>query len=75
MIKLRVSVNNDQAEEIITYKKLLDYLCRDSETDIAWKFCCIISDNGPFQANHPEYKGSQYNLKLNGRMGRSLLNH
>jgi hypothetical protein len=49
-IKFRVSVNNDQAEEIITYIKLLDYLDKDLEIDIVWKFRCIISHNGPFQA-------------------------
>jgi hypothetical protein len=63
-IKFRVSVKNDQAEEIITYNKLLDYFAKDSETDIAWKFRRIISHNGPFQANHPEYKVSQYNLMI-----------
>jgi hypothetical protein len=63
-IKFRVSVNNDQAEEISTYNKLLDYLAKDLETDIVWKFRLIISHNGPFQANHPEYKGSQYNLMI-----------
>jgi hypothetical protein len=47
-IKFRVYVNNDQAEEIITYNKLLDYLAKDAEIDIVWKFCHIISHNGPF---------------------------
>jgi hypothetical protein len=42
-IKYRVSVNNDQAEEIITYNKLLDYLAKDEENDIVWKFRRIIS--------------------------------
>jgi hypothetical protein len=63
-IKFRVSVNNDQAEEIITYNKLLDYLSKDLEIDIVWKLRRIISHNGPFQANHPEYKGSQYNRMI-----------
>jgi hypothetical protein len=62
--KFRVSVNNDQTEEIITYNKLLDYLAKDLEIDIVWKFRRIISQNGPFQANHREYKGSQYNLMI-----------
>jgi hypothetical protein len=58
-IKFRLSVNNDQAEEIITYNKLLDYLAKPLKINIVWKLCRIINHNGPFQANHPEYKGSQ----------------
>jgi hypothetical protein len=68
-IKSRVSVNNDQAEEIITSNKLLDYLAKDLEVAIAWKFRHIISHNGPFQANHPEYKGSRYNLMIDWENG------
>jgi hypothetical protein len=49
-IKFRVSVNEDKAEEIITYHKMLDYVTKDEESDIKWKFCCIVSH---------EYKGSQ----------------
>jgi hypothetical protein len=68
-IRFLVSVNNDQAEEIITHNKLLDYLANDAEIDIVWKFRRIISHNGPFQANHPEYKGSQYNLVIDWENG------
>jgi hypothetical protein len=32
-IKFRVSVNNDKAEEIITYNKMLDYITKDDECD------------------------------------------
>jgi hypothetical protein len=67
--KFRVSVNNDQAEEIITYNKLLDYLAKVLEIEIVWKYRRIISHNGPFQANHPEYKGSQYNLMIKWENG------
>jgi hypothetical protein len=63
-IIFRVSVNNDQEEEIIMYTKLLDYLSKDLEIDIVWKFRRIISHNCPFQVNHPEYKYSQYNLMI-----------
>jgi hypothetical protein len=58
-IKFRVSINNDQAEAIITYNKLLDYLAKDLEIDIVRKFRRIIFHNGSFQANHPELKVSQ----------------
>jgi hypothetical protein len=64
-----VYVNNGQAAEIITYNKLLDYIHKDSEIDIVWELCRIISHNGPLQANHPEYKGSQYNLMIEWENG------
>jgi hypothetical protein len=30
-IKLRIPVNEDKAEEIITYNKMLDYITKDEE--------------------------------------------
>jgi hypothetical protein len=36
-IKFRVSVNEDKAEEIITYNKMLEYITKDEESDIKWK--------------------------------------
>jgi hypothetical protein len=37
-IHFRISVNEDKAEEIITYTKMLEYITRDEESDIQWKF-------------------------------------
>jgi hypothetical protein len=48
--KFRISVNEDKAEEIITYNKMLEYITKDEDSDIKWKFRRIISH---------EYKGSQ----------------
>jgi hypothetical protein len=42
-IKFRVSVHEDKAEEIITYNKMLEYITRDEENDIQWKFRRIVS--------------------------------
>jgi hypothetical protein len=47
--KFRVSVD-DKAEEIITNDKMLEYITKDGDTDIMWKFRRIVSH---------EYKGSQ----------------
>jgi hypothetical protein len=33
-IKFRISVNEDKAEDIITYNKMLDYITKDEESDI-----------------------------------------
>jgi hypothetical protein len=37
-IKFRVSVNEHKAEEIITYNKMLEYITKDEDSDIKWKF-------------------------------------
>ena len=68
-IKFRVSVNNDQAEEIITYNKMLEYISKDEGTETMWKFHRIISHQGPMLPNHPEYNGSQYNLMIEWENG------
>jgi hypothetical protein len=54
-IKLKVSVNNDKAEEIITYNKMLEYITKDEDSDIMWKFKRIVSH---------EKKGSQANVLI-----------
>jgi hypothetical protein len=59
-IKFRVSVNNDKAEEIITYNKMLEYITKDEDSDIMWKFKRIVSH---------EKKGSQINVLIEWENG------
>jgi hypothetical protein len=59
-IKFRVSLNNDQQEEIITYNKMLEYITKDEEYDITWKFRCIVSH---------ETQGSQHTLLIEWENG------
>ena len=33
-------------------------------SDVYWKFKRIVSHQGPLQSNHPDYKGSLYNVML-----------
>jgi hypothetical protein len=59
-IKFRVSVNSDKAEEIITYNNMLEYIPKDDESDIRWKFKRTISH---------EYKGSQFYVQIEWENG------
>jgi hypothetical protein len=59
-IQFRVSVNEDKAEEIVTYKKMLEYIAKDEDSDIQWKFRRIVSH---------EYKGSQCNVLIEWKNG------
>jgi hypothetical protein len=61
-IKFRVSVNTDQQEDIIKYNKILEYITKDKESDITWKFRRIISRKGPT-------RGSQYDLLIEWENG------
>jgi hypothetical protein len=69
MMKFLVSINNDQAEEIITYNKLLEYISHDEENDVVWKFCRIVSHQGPLKPEHPDYKGYTYNIMVEWETG------
>ena len=69
MIKFRLSVNNDAAQEIITYNQLLGYLNRDDENEVVWKFRRIVSHQGPLRSEHPDYKGSMYNIMVEWETG------
>ena len=68
-IKFLLSVNNDTSEEVITYNQLLDYLAKDDNNDVVWKFKRIISHQGPISSKHPDYKGSTYNIMVEWENG------
>jgi len=68
-IKFLCSINNDQAEELITYNQLLNYIAHDEDSDIVWKFKRITSHQGPLKPDHPDYKGSTYNVMIEWENG------
>jgi hypothetical protein len=63
-----LSLNNDEGETI-TYNKLLDYLSKDEESNVVWKFKRIISHEGPLKPGSSDYKGSPYNLMIEWETG------
>src|SRR5687768_7881260 len=42
----------------------MDYLSKDDDDDIVWKFKDIIGHQGPLSKSHAEYKGLPYNLTV-----------
>jgi hypothetical protein len=68
-IKIILSLDEDAREEVITYNQLLDYLARDNDNDIIWKFKRIISYQGPITSNQPDYNLSTYNLLIEWENG------
>jgi Reverse transcriptase (RNA-dependent DNA polymerase) len=67
--KFLCSVNNDVAQELISYNQLSDYITRDDESDIVWKFRRITSHQGPLTPDHPDYNGSMYNIMIEWETG------
>ena len=68
-IKFMISVNDDKAEEVISYNQMLDHITRDEENTVIWKFRRITSHQGPLRPEHPDYKGSSYNVMVEWENG------
>lgn len=68
-IKFLLSVNNDTAEEIISYNEMLDYIGREDENPVTWKFRRIVSHQGPLKPEHADYNGSTYNVLVEWENG------
>ena len=59
------STKDDQVEEILTYNEILELLEDQQEKDtIEWRFKLVTSHEGPLPQNHPNYKGSKYNVMI-----------
>jgi hypothetical protein len=68
-IKFLCSLNEDQREELITYNKMLEYISRDDEDQVVWKFRRIVSHQGPLKPNDRSYNGSSYNIMIEWENG------
>ena len=67
-VKFICAVGPEKAEEIFTYNQVLDYLSRD-DGEVVWKFKKISSHQGPLKPDHPDYKGSTYNVTVEWENG------
>ena len=67
--KFKVSRNNDQYEEILSYNEIVDYIEKQGEEPLYWELRHIVSHQGPLQAHHPSYKGSPYNVRVEWENG------
>ena len=68
-IKFLCSYNNDTQEELVAYNKMLEYLAREEENPVVWKFRSIVGHEGPLKRNDPNYKGSPYNVNVEWENG------
>ena len=67
-IKFKLKINKDQAEEIISYNQLMDYIQKGTDTeedpDSLFKFRDIVAHHGPLESTDPNHKGSKYNVMV-----------
>ena len=72
-IKFKLKINKDQAEEIISYNQLMDYIQKgtdvEEETDSLFKFRDIVAHQGPLESTDPNHKGSKYNVMVEWKSG------
>jgi hypothetical protein len=69
-VKFRISVNEDEYEEIITYDELMDFIEKNQEHDaIVWRFQHIVGHQGPLLWHDKDYNGSRFKVQCAGRMG------
>ena len=72
-IKLKLKINKDQAEEIMSYNQLMDYIQKGTEAeedpDSLFKFRDIVAHQGPLESTDPDHKGSKYNVMVEWESG------
>ena len=72
-MKFKLKINEDQAEEIMSYNQLMDYIQKgtDGEEDLdsLFKFKDILAHQGPLESTDPNHKGSKYNVMVEWEPG------
>ena len=68
-LKFKVSLNNDAHEKLLTYHQVMDHLAKEEGQEILWKFKRIVAHEGPLHPNHPNYKGSSFNVMMEWENG------
>ena len=72
-IKFKLKINKDQAEEIMSYNQLMDYIQKgtdaEEDQDSLFKFRDIVAHQGPLESTDPSHKGSKYNVVVDWESG------
>ena len=72
-MKFKLKINKDQAEEIMSYNQLMDYIQKgtdgEEDLDLLYKFKDILAHQGPLESTDPNHKGSKYNVMVEWEPG------
>ena len=69
-VKFLVRLNDQEADEIITYTELVDFLNDQEEDDPdLFRFRAITGHQGPLNSTDKDYKGSKFNVMVEWETG------
>ena len=72
-INVKLKISKDQAEEIMSYNQLMDYIQKgtdaEEDPDSLFKFRDIVAHQGPLESTDPNHKGSKYNVMVEWESG------
>ena len=72
-IKFKLKISKDQAEEIMSYNQLMDYIQKgtdaEEDPDSLFKFRDIVAHQGPLESTDPNHKESKYNVMVEWESG------
>jgi hypothetical protein len=69
-VKFRISINEDEYKEIITYNELMDFIKKNQENDaIVCRFQHIVGHQGPLLCHDKDYNGSRFNVLVEWENG------
>ena len=72
-MKFKLKINKDQAEEVMSYNQLMDYIQKgtdgEEDLDLLFKFKDILAHQGPLESTDPSHKGSKYNVMVEWEPG------
>ena len=70
---IKLKINKDEAEEIMSYNQLMDYIQKgtdaEEDPDSLFKFRDIVAHQGPLESTDPNHKGSKYNVMVEWESG------
>ena len=72
-IKFKVKINKDEADEIMSYNQLVDYIQKgtdaEEDPDSLFTFRDIVAHQGQLESTDPNHKGSKYNVMVEWESG------
>ena len=64
LIKFKVRHNESDIEELMAYNDLMEHINENLNSPTTPQINKIIAHQGPLDRDHPDYKGSQYNVTV-----------
>ena len=71
-IEFTIKHTLDDCKEIIAYNDIINAIQDYGENNALWEFKIIKAHQGPLSSNHPDYKGSSYNITLELENGETI---